>query len=265
MPAHPDILDASEPLGKSLAGSMVLHVSVAAAVVVFQIVGHRETSRFGDLAGGGPGSVSVGLVRQVPLPGRTGNVNPVANDTESVVPEPLPKTRRQQKVEAPDPTAIAIKSRNAAKRPAAAAAAPNRFREQQKELPNQVYSAAGQAAVSPMYGLSGGGGIGIGNSTPFGTRFGWYAELLRNQVARNWKTADVDPRLRTAPPVVVVFTIRKDGSVPASSVRVVQRSGNAALDYSAQRAVFDSSPFPVLPAGFDRNDATIEFWFELRR
>jgi len=37
------------------------------------------------------------------------------------------------------------------------------------------------------------------------------------------------------------------------------------LDYSAQRAVYEASPFPHLPDAYDRNDATVEFWFELRR
>jgi len=55
----------------------------------------------------------------------------------------------------------------------------------------------------------------------------------------------------------------RDGSV--RNVHVIQTSGNQTLDYSAQRAIYDASPFPALPAGYERNDATIEFWFELRR
>jgi len=88
---------------------------------------------------------------------------------------------------------------------------------------------------------------------------------LRDQVARNWRTSDLDPRLRSAPPVVVTFTIRRDGSVAAGSVKITQRSGNPALDYSAQRAILDAVPFQPLPSQFQRNEAEIEFWFELRR
>jgi protein TonB len=75
----------------------------------------------------------------------------------------------------------------------------------------------------------------------------------------------LDPRLNSAPQVVVTFTIQRDGSVTAASVRLAQRSGNAALDYSAQRAILDSAPFPALPAQYPRNDADVEFVFELRR
>jgi outer membrane biosynthesis protein TonB len=48
-------------------------------------------------------------------------------------------------------------------------------------------------------------------------------------------------------------------------VRVAQRSGNSALDYSAQRAILDSIPFAPLPPGLRLNSADIEFVFELRR
>jgi protein TonB len=254
MAPHIDILDQPEPLGKSLAGSVALHVSVGAALLMSAWIGHGPGVQWGDLNGGGMGSVAVNVVPRIPMPGRSGPINPVANDTESVVPTPPAKAKPQRKVEAPEPNAIAIKSRNAEKKAARAASAPNKFREQQQDLPNQVYSSAGQAVVSPMYGMTGGGGVGIGTRSPFGTQFGWYVNLLRDQVA-----------LRTAPPVVVTFTIRRDGSVAAGSVRITQRSGNQALDYSAQRAILDAAPFQALPPQFQRSDAEIEFWFELRR
>jgi TonB family protein len=84
-------------------------------------------------------------------------------------------------------------------------------------------------------------------------------------VARNWRTSDLDPLLRSAPQVWVTFTIRRDGSVAPGSVRITQRSGNQALDFSAQRAILDAAPFQPLPPQFQRNDVEIEFRFELRR
>jgi protein TonB len=265
MAPHTDILDQPEPLGIPLAGSVALHLSVAAALLLSAWVGRHQPVQWGDLNGGGMGSVAVSVVARVPMPGRSGPINPVANDTESVVPTPPPKTKAQRKVEARELNAIALKSRNAEKKASRAASAPNKFREQQQDLPNQVYSSAGQAVVSPMYGMTGGGGVGIGTSSPFGAQFGWYVNLLRDQVARNWRTADLDPRLRTAPPVVLTFIIRRDGSVAPGSVRISQRSGNPALDFSAQRAILDAAPFQALPPQFQRSEAEIEFWFELRR
>jgi periplasmic protein TonB len=264
MNAHADILDAPDPLGKWLAGSVALHVSLAAALLGFNWLENRPRAQFGDINGGRAGSVAVNVVSQIPIPSRSGPVNPVANDTESVVPTPPPKAKPKPAVKPPEPDAIPIKSRNAPKRAAEAASERNKFREQQQDLPNQLYTSK-QAAVSPQFGVVGGGGVGVGTNSPFGQQFGWYANLLRDKVARNWRTNELDPRMHSAPQVVVTFTIQRDGSVPVSSVRIAQRSGNAALDYSAQRAILDSAPFPGLPAQYPRNDADVEFVFELRR
>jgi len=265
MIAHPDILDQPEPLGRSLAGSVVLHISVLAAILASPAILRREPQLWGNINGGGPGSVVVNAVSQVPLPARSGPANPVANPTESVVPEPPPKAKPKPRVLEPDETAIPLKSRNALRKPSEPAAAPNKWREQQKELPNQVHGTTGPALVSPMLGRSGGGQVGLGNNTPFGNLYGNYANLLREQVARRWQTGDIDPRIRTLPPVSVTFTLMRDGSVPSGSVRITQTSGNLALDLSAQRAILDAAPFPALPAGFAKSSAEIEFVFQLRR
>jgi TonB family protein len=116
-----------------------------------------------------------------------------------------------------------------------------------------------------MVGLTGGGGVSIGNNSALGTQFGAYQDMVKNKVAGNWKTGDIDPRIRTANPVVVTFSINRDGSVPSRSVKVVQSSGIPALDVSAQRAILESEPFTQLPPQYTRSSADIEFHFELRR
>ncbi|MBZ5578581.1 MAG: TonB family protein [Acidobacteriia bacterium] len=265
MNSRADILDQSEPLGKWLAASVALHILAVVAIVGAQWIGLRSVLQLGDVNGGGIGSVAVNVVAQIPLPSRSGPVNPVANDTQSRVPEPLPKAKPKPEVKEPDPDAIPIKSRNALTRPSRAESAPNKFRAKQVDPENQLHSTAGQAMVSPRYGLTGGGGVSLGNSSPLGTQCGWYANLLRDKVGRNWQTSQLDPRLHAAPMVAVTFTIRRDGSVPSSSVRVAQRSGNEGLDYSAQRAILDAAPFPALPTQCIQSDAQVEFDFELRR
>ncbi|HUO32554.1 MAG TPA: TonB family protein, partial [Bryobacteraceae bacterium] len=141
--------------------------------------------------------------------------------------------------------------------------AQNTWRAKQQDRPNQLYSQAGQALVSPMMGQTGSGGVGVGQGSPFGNRFGNYVMILRQRVAEKWQTNDVDQRIHTLPAAIVTFDLLRDGS--ARNVRVEQSSGNVALDFSAQRAILDASPFPPLPAGYEHNSATIEFWFELRR
>jgi periplasmic protein TonB len=262
---HANALDRPEPLGRWFVGSLGFHGLIAGGLVLFGWLENRPRATFGDINGGGIGSVAVTSVSAIPLPQRSGPENPLANQTESRVPEPPPKVKPKPQVKEPEPDAIPLKSRNAKKRPSEAASVRNKSREKEIDPPNQLYNPSGQAAISPMIQMTGGGGVSVGNNSPFGMQFGWYATLLRDRVARAWKTTDVDPRLHSLPQVVVTFTIDRDGSVPSGSVRIEQRSGNSALDFSAQRAILDASPFPALPAGFTRNSADVEFTFELRR
>jgi len=266
MSAHGDILDQPERLSGPFWGSVMLHVGFAATVLTFTYMHSGTRVQWGDIHGGGFGAVAVNTVHAIPLPTRSGPANPVANDTESRVPTPPPKAKAQPRVKEPPLDAIPLESRNAGKtHPERAYSAPNKWREQQQDRPNQLYSTAGQALTSAMYSITGGGGVGIGNNSPFGTQFGWYATILRDNIARNWQTAGIDPRLQTAPPVVVVFTMLHSGALVPGSVRVRQSSGNRELDLSAMRAIMDAAPFPAMPQQFTPDRANIELEFVLRR
>jgi protein TonB len=261
---HVDILDQPERLAPSFFGSLAFHGLLVATVVTVGWVQSRNTISLGDPNGGRMGAVTVNPVASIALPSRTGPKNPVATDTESAVPVPVLKAKPAPKVTAPDPKAIPIPSRDAKlSRPSPAAAPPDKWRALQKDLPNQLYSTAGTRVSTPDYALAGGGGVGVGSNSPFGNQFGAYADLLRNRVAKYWQTTTIDPRLRTAPQVSVTFTLHRDGSV--TGIRITQKSGINALDISAQRAIMDAAPFPQLPPQFPRNDAEIEFVFELKR
>ncbi len=264
MVAHPDMFEQREPLGKWLVSSLILHASVIAALMAHNFI-HGPRIQMGDPHGGGFGAVAVNTTATIPLPARSGPTNPVATDTTSQLPTPPPAKKAQPKVKAPDPDAIAI-GRDARKKPVPMAeAAPNKFREKQEFNKGQLYSSVGTQANSPMFCKPGGGGVGIGNSSPFGTQFGYYANILQQRVAQNWKTGDVDAHITTAPIVTVTFSIQRDGSIAPGALRTTQRSGIAPLDFSAQRAIYDSAPFPQLPQGFPRSQADIELKFELRR
>jgi TonB family protein len=110
---------------------------------------------------------------------------------------------------------------------------------------------------------SGGGSVGAGTGGALGSRFGWYVSLLEQKVRETWDTSQIDPTLQTAPIVIVVFDLQKDGSV--RNVRFLEASGHPTLDNSARRAIIDASPFTPLPDGFERNSARVEFSFKLER
>ncbi|MGH9658273.1 MAG: TonB family protein, partial [Bryobacteraceae bacterium] len=63
--------------------------------------------------------------------------------------------------------------------------------------------------------------------------------------------------------VKVMFTILRDGSI--QDIKLSESSGNRVLDLSAQRAIHDVGRVPPLPPVYERDEARIEFWFELKR
>ncbi|HEY4086246.1 MAG TPA: energy transducer TonB, partial [Bryobacteraceae bacterium] len=62
--------------------------------------------------------------------------------------------------------------------------------------------------------------------------------------------------------VGISFTISRNGAV--SNVNVSHPSGSYDLDISARRAVADANPLPPLPREFNKSEATVELWFQLK-
>src|SRR5271170_3328097 len=146
MDQHADILDQPESLGGPFVQSVLLHVAVAAALIVSTISFEHSRQVWGSASTSAGTAVAINSVKTIPLPSRAGHVNPVANDTESQV-QQAPKPEPKKQVKTPD-DAIALKSRLAKKQPRPEA--PQRFRAQ-PPAQNQVFSRDAPAAVSPMF------------------------------------------------------------------------------------------------------------------
>ena len=268
MTARLDILDEPERLRGPFLGSLLFHgslIGVFVGVTTMHLL-NGNVAHWGDPHGGGMGAVAVTPV-SIALPNRSSVPNPVANDTTSQVPAPPPKPKAQpkpQKAQAPDLNAIPLKSSKATRRETAAASQPNKWAEKQTYQPNQVYSNVGQAAASPMYAMPGGGGVGLGNNSPLGTQFGWYANALLTVIGQHWHPSTVDARMERNP-ATVQFTLLRDGSLQPGSVRLIQSSGSRELDYSAQRALLDVNKFPPLPPQFPRDRVDLQLQFDALR
>ena len=261
-PIHADVLDQREPLRGPFTGSLLLHVGIVGAVVVYGLlIGRRES--FGDPNAGGT-AVGIEAVSKIPL-AHTGPQNPVAHDTESQVPQAPAKQEKAKKEPPPPKNAVELKSKTAKQLRAKAEAQPqpHHFKSFDELDPNKIKSQQAPAVSSPMFAVSGAGRIGTGANTTLGSRFGEYSGRIQQLVTQHWRTGDVDASIRTAPQVIVSFEIRRDGS--ASDPKVVQSSGISTLDFSARRAILEARPFPPLPQAFDRNSATFEIVFELQR
>jgi len=254
-----DLLDRRDSLRGAFFGAVALHATVIGALVLSSFTGHRTS--FGALQAGGA-AVGIEAVSSIPLI-HHGAPNPVANDTESQVPQtPVVKPKERVKEEPPPPDAIPLKMRKSKQKPVAETSSRQRFRPLNELLPNQLTTAtAPQVSNQAFSAPSGAGRIGAGPHTTLGDQFAGYADQIRQIVASKWRTSDVNAQ--SAPTVIATFDLMRDGSV--RNVQLLQRSGVTALDNSVERAIQEAAPFPPIPAAFPRSSASVEFWFELKR
>jgi outer membrane biosynthesis protein TonB len=245
-------------------GAFLVALAMHAALIggmIFSgwLAAHRNV--FGAPDAGGS-SVAIEAVNTIPLP-HHGAQNPLASDTDSEVPQAPAKPLERVKEEPPPPDAVALKSRAAKKTQAEPASDKNKFRPFKEIDPYQVYSKSAPAVSNPAFSATGAGRVGAGANSTIGNRCPAYAAQIQQLVASHWNTSNVDGSVRTAPTVIATFDLMHDGT--ARNVHLLQASGIAPLDSSVERAILDSSPFPKIPACFDRDQASAEFWFELKR
>jgi TonB family protein len=254
--SHADTLDRRQSLGKPLFGSLTVHSAVIAALL-FGYLLKPPGEHFGSEKVS-HGAVGVTVVKTIPIPSKAGRENRLANDSKSVVPQAKPEKKQIAKVEAPDPKAIPIPTKNAKKIAQEKLNQPLYKPEPYK--PNQVYSHTQEALKSSNFEMQGNEGIGVGPNSTLGTKFGYYVDLMRSQIARHWSTAGlVGDKHR----VMITFTILRDGTV--KDAKIAQPSGNYTLDSSSLRSVLESSPLPPLPPGYDKDSAPVELWFQAKQ
>lgn len=246
-----------EPFGKALTGSLVTHAVVISLLVTS---GFWKMHNNWGSAHASSGTVGVMMVSTIPIPHREAPVNPLANDSKSVIPQEVAPVKPQKAVEVPDKNAVPIpknllKQKKLPPKPEKLNFKPPEYKS------NQIYSQTPQAASTAMYGTKGSGGVDIGPATVLGSRFGAYSDLVVDRISQHWNKAGV----QAIPSQVasVSFTINRNGTV--TNVQVSQPSGSYLLDTSAKRAVLDASPLPPLPPEFPRNDATVELKFQIQQ
>lgn len=255
-------LHREENLKSGLAVSAGLHVGMIVVAAFWGYVNFGPKDRWGDPNANPGAGFAVTPVDRIPLPSRVARPNPKADDSESEVERAEKKDRDRDRVEKEDRDAIALSTKKKERAPQKATSH-YQYRSSDELRKNQLRTSAGQAMSNPMYGTVGGGGVGVGTGTPFGNRFGAYADILRRRISEKWRTNDVDPLVRNAKIATVSFDILRNGQV--QNVKIVQSSGIPTLDYSARRAVLEASPLPELPREFERSSANVEFTFQLQR
>jgi periplasmic protein TonB len=262
MAANAEIYFEHDRWGRALTWSVVLHVGITAALVIYTSVVSRSS---GDTWGGGGGGEAIGatLVSTVPLPANAAQTqNVLANESKGI-------TQSQPKIEEKVPDEIEIQGKNAKVKPKKKQETASKEKPQAapEEESNQVAFGEGGPVSGPYGTFSAAGakgGFGItGGGGDFGTRYSWYVHVIQQKVSENWMKYEVDPRITSAQRVYIVFDIARDGH--PSHVQVEQSSGVPSLDISAVRALQRIDTFGPLPPDYSGSKISVEYWFDYKK
>ena len=267
------------PFGGPAVGSLMLHVRVVAAVVLYVfLIGRFHGGIWGN-AESAPGAIQATLVSSaptIPLPSEnkpTDNV--LATQTPSQAPAP---PAPHKTVEAPPPDAIPIPEKQ---KPTKVKQAPQKAEAPVKPepkktvtptstkhaqpVPNQQnranYGEAAQSNIprSMTSNPNGNNPVAV-NGGDFGSRFPWYVELIRRRTAQNWLTQEVSPSTPAGARVYLSFVLARDGS--PSQIRIAQSSGSPSLDTSCLRAVQRVDTYGPLPGGYNGSSLSVSYYCE---
>jgi protein TonB len=260
MAQNAEIFFEHDSWGRALGWSAGFHLALTAIILFFPSI--FGGSRGSDWGGGGGGeAMGVTLVSSVPLPATPAQTqNVLANESKGV-------TKSQPKVEEKEPDAIEIQGKNARVKPKKP---PTPTREKAPPAPepetNQVAFGEGGPVSGPYGSFAAGGakgGFGVtGSGGDFGTRYGWYVQVIQRKVSENWLKYEVDPRIAGAQRVYITFDVARDGH--PYNVQVEQSSGVPSLDISAVRALQRIDTFGSLPPDYSGSKISVEYWFDYK-
>jgi periplasmic protein TonB len=238
------------PLALSLGFHLLLGLTIFALGFVLEPSGK---SNWGENQGE---AVSAKLVSGAPIPIPKPDVpteNIVANESKGAtqtIPQPKPKETED---------GITIPGQVVKPKIDKAVTTAN-VRPQPMPTPATAVPYGEGGAVSGPYGAftapNTKGGFSFQNAD-FGSKYGWYVDVVRRKVQTNWLLYEIDSRINAPHRAYIGFDILRDGS-PAG-VHLVQSSGVPSLDQSALRAIQRVDTFGTLPEG---NRVSVEFWFD---
>ncbi len=259
MAQNAEIFFEHDSWGRALAWSAGFHLAVTAVILLYPVL--FTGGRGSDWGSGGGGSaMGVTLVSSVPLSAApTPTQNVLANESKGL-------TKSEPKIQEKEPDAIEIQGKNAKlkkKPPTSTKAKP----EPEPEETNQAAFGEGGPVSGPYGSFAAGGAKGgfavNGGGGDFGTRYGWYVQVIQRKVSDNWLKYEVDPRITSAQRVYITFDVARDGH--PFNVQVEQTSGVPSLDQSAVRALQRIDTFGTLPPDYSGSKISVEYWFDYSR
>jgi protein TonB len=246
--------------GRALTWSAGFHMALTALILLYSVVFTGSRGEGWGAAGGGS-AIGVTLVSSVPLPATPAQTqNVLANESKGI-------TKSQPKIEEKEPDAIEIQGKKSKIKPKKPPTPTKEKPQPEEEETNQVAFGEGGPVSGPYGSFAAGGakgGFGItGSGGDFGTKFGWYVQVIQRKVSENWLKYEVDPRITSAQRVYITFDVVRDGH--PYNVQVEQSSGVPSLDVSATRALQRIDTFGPLPPDYSGSKISVEYWFDYSR
>ena len=246
-------------IGGGIAGAIVLHLLLAAAMIGAAFYTHSSSDHWGEKASQ-TGAIQASMVSAIPLPSKVKPVEKsvLAPDEASPAPAPPPKAAA---IPPPRDTDILVKGKT---QPAKTAPTPaiNPPKHPQP-VPDTAKVQTGQSATQLPQSVTqtkNGDAAATIEDKAFGARYAYYRDIVSRTVSQNWYTSEADPRASQGKHVIVIMDIQRDGS--PTNVHVQTRSGSPSLDTSALRAIQRIDSFGPLPAG---DHVTVELSFDFHQ
>ena len=250
-----DILDQRDGLGSPFAQSIVLHALLFGSLIGYGWMHNFFRGREWGANSLQEGSIQATLVSNAALPlpqdhPRTENV--LATETPSVAP-----SLEEQKMEPmPLPDAAAIPEKIPPPKPQPKPKTPQLHQPAPKPQNKAYYGEAAPPNVSRSTAISNAANSTIAQTGgDFGSRFGWYVDVIKRKVAQEWYMKEVDSSTPAGVTVFVQFTVARDGT--PGSITIATPSSSPTLNSSCLRAVQRVDTFGPLPIGYNESSLNV--------
>jgi len=244
-----------DPVGFPAAGSLMLHGLLFGGILFYGVLaGLFHHNLWGNPGEGG--AIQVTLVSNaIPLPHQEQNENVLTPDTPSKAPAPpAPKPK-----ETVDETAIPISGKEVKPQKESAQKTPQHQPppkpDNRAQFGQQSGSVLPRATIAQNNASN--GPVSIANGD-FGSRFGWYSDVIKRKVSQNLFKNEVDSHTPKGAVAEVYFRLNRQG-VP-SNFKINKPSGSPTLDQSCLRATQRVDTFGDLPR--DSNDQYLDVTYD---
>jgi protein TonB len=254
-----DIVHGDDRLGSGFAGSLLLHIAIAALLLCWAWLLHAGQN-WGE-PGVAAGAIQATMVADIPLPPKQ-PINP-DNVLATEAPSPAPITSKTHTAEIPQPNAIPVptKSTKPLKTADKSSPAPPLHPQPIQVNPNQVQTGEATGSNLTMSSIQTRAGTNMVQTSDaaFGSKFPWYVQQITQKVAAQWYTGMLDPQA-AGHRVYITFQVERDGSL--THIVLAQPSRDPTLDSTALNAVRHIDTFGPLPDAYTGSHINVTYYFD---